>query len=385
MADNTLTGLIPDMYQALNTVSRELAGFIPAVLRNAAAERAAVGEKITWPVVPAGAAGNIAAAATGPDPAAKTVDAPYATISKSRSVPFFLTGEEVKGLSNAGIDQVIVRDNFAEAIRTLVNEIEVDLAAAAYKGASRAYGTAGTAPFGTASDLTDFANIVKIMNDNGAPQSDRHLVINSAAALNLRAKHAELLNVASAGDQELLRLGTFGKPIQGLYMGESAGLVLHTKGAGAGYVFDGAHAIGVHDIVLKTGADPILAGDIITQADDANNKYVVNTGITAAGTLIIGKPGLKDVDGDNGDAVTVGNNYTPNVAFHRNAIFLIARAPAAPTQGDSAIDSFIIQDPVTGLPFEVRMYAQYRRIAFEVGIAWGVKAVKSEHIAILLG
>lgn len=384
MADNTLTGLIPDLYQALDTVSRELAGFIPAVLRNASAERAAVGEKIAWPVVPAGTVGNITAAATGPDPAAKTYEAPYATISKARSVPFFLTGEEEKGLGNAGIDQVIIRNNFSDAIRLLVNEIEVDLAAASYKGASRAYGTAGTAPFGTAEDLSDFANIVKILNDNGAPNNDRHLVMNSAAALNLRGKHKELLNVAAAGGDLLLREGSLGK-IHGLALGESAGLVLHTKGTGASYVFDGAHAIGVHDIVLKTGTGTILAGDIITQVDDTVNKYVVNTGIDAPGTLVIGKPGLVSVDGDTGDAVTVGANYTPNVAFHRNAIFLVARAPAAPTQGDAAIDSFTIQDPVTGLAFEVRMYAQYRRIAFEVGIAWGVKAVKSEHIAILLG
>lgn len=383
MADNTLTGLIPDLFQALNIVSREQVGFITAVLKNAAAERAAKGEKIAWPVVPPGTAADIAAAATGPDPDAKTIEAPYATISKSRSVTFFLTGEEEKGLGNAGVDQVIIRDNFAEAIRTLVNEIEVDLAAEAYKGASRAYGTAGTAPFGTAEDFSDFANIVKIMNDNGAPKTDRHLVLNSAAALNLRSKHKELMNVAAAGGASMLREGVF-IPIQGLALGESAGLVLHTKGGGSAYVADGAAAVNVHDIAVKTGSGTILAGDIVTFEDDAGNKYVVNTGIAAPGTFVIGKPGVL-VDVDDGDDVTIGNNYTPNVAFHRDALFLAARAPAAPSRGDAAIDAIIIQDPETGLAFEVRMYAQRRRIAYEVGIAWGVKAVKSEHIVILLG
>jgi hypothetical protein len=99
---------MPTMYEALDVVSRELTGFIPAVNRNSTADRAAVGETVAWPVVPPLAASDFTPAAYGPSPSDITVGAPTLTLSKSKNVPFYLTGEDIRGLKNGNTDQIII-------------------------------------------------------------------------------------------------------------------------------------------------------------------------------------------------------------------------------------------------------------------------------------
>ena len=113
------------------------------------------------------------------------------------------------------------------------------------------------------------------------------------------------------------------------------------------------------------------------------NKYVVEQAFSG-GTVTIAAPGLRAALGD-GVAVTVGDGYTGNVAFHRNAIELAMRAPAVPEGGDAAVDAMVVQDPFSGLVFEIRAYKGYKKAMFEVAAAWGQKAWKPDFIAAILG
>lgn len=380
---NTLTNLIPTIYAAKDTVLRELTGFIPAVTMDASGEQAAKDQTIRYPVVAVETAADIAPAASGPDPAATTVGNATMSISKSKSSTFYWEGEEQKGLG--GLYNKILQDQFSQAMRVLVNEVEADLAAL-YIYASRAYGSAGTAPF--ASTLADPAQMFKILADNGAPLSDLQLVINTTAGAALRTL-AQLTKANEAGGDDLLRRGVL-LDLMGFMVRESAQVKNHTKGTAAAYAVDltAGYAVGSTTIHIDTGTGTMVAGDIFTNNKTGRdtNKYVVATGHggDADQDVVIAAPGLR-VAAVNNDVVGVGNSYAANLAFSRSAIHLLMRVPAMPEGGDAADDVTVISDPQTGISFQVAMYRQYRRVAFEVGLAWGVKAVKPEAIAILLG
>ncbi|WP_376960116.1 P22 phage major capsid protein family protein [Azospirillum sp. A26] len=386
---NTLTGLIPTIYEALDVVSREQIGFIPAVSRNSSAERAALNQAIMIPVAPATTLADNTPAVTAPNTGDQTIGNVTMTISNSKHAPIRWNGEEQRGLINAGSYQGILVNQFAQAFRALSNQIETDLFNATYKAASRAYGTAGTAPFGTAGDLSDIAQVRKILDDNGAPQTDLQLVLGSAGIANLRGKQNVLFKVNEAGTDVLLRQGIIGR-LEGMDIHNSNSIQAVTKGTGASYTTDTAgYAVGATQITLITGSGTILAGDTITIAGDSN-KYVVTSGVSAAGAITIANPGLKVAIGTSATNVTVGNTATPNVAFSTSAVQLITRAPALPVGPtgqpmDSADDMMQVTDPVSGITYDIAVYKQFMQLVYHVRLAWGVKCIKNEHVALLLG
>lgn len=375
---NTLTNLTPDLYEALDTVSRELVGLIPSVTLNASAERAAKGQTIRSAVAPAASAADITPAQKAPDTGDQTIGNKTLSISQSRGVAIRYNGEEQRGLNANGPGyQNVLRDQFAQAMRTLCNEVEQDIADL-YTSASRAYGTAGTTPFGTAGNFTDASEALKILKDNGAPLTGNQLVVSSAAGANMLGLQSR---VDVQGNDSMLRQGVI-LSTAGMDIRESAQINSHTKGTGASYQTDAAASVGDTTISVDTGSGTILAGDVVTFTGDSN-KYLVTSAL-ADGSFTIAAPGLLEAVADN-TAVTVGNGYAANMAFNRSAIVLVTRAPARPEEGDLAEDVMLMTDPRSGITFEVSMYKEYRQVHFEVALAWGVSAIKPEHMAVLLG
>jgi len=373
---NVLTGLSPTIYRALDIVSRELVGFIPSVSRDTSEDMASKDQIIRVPITQAQGSVDITPASASPESGNQTVSYVDMSISKAKMVPVQWTGEEEKALG--GQVSEILAAQFAQAMRTLANEVEADLAQS-YLRASRAYGSAGTTPF--ASTIADTAQMRKLLLDNGAPMGNMRMVIDTSAGANLRSL-TNLSHVNENGSDATLRRGIL-LDLNGFAIRESAGFVSHTKGAyTTGDTVGADEPVGETAIAVTFSDGDYLAGDVIYFGTDTAHKYVV----ASVGTNVINiqEPGL-EVAVASGATVTIANAYTPNLAFDSGAIKLLARQPAMPSVGDSADDIMVVTDPVSGLPFQIALYKQYRGVHYEVGLAWGTQVIKPEHVAILLG
>lgn len=385
---NTLTDLAPDLYAALDVVSRELVGMIPSVTVDARVNQAAVGQIVRSHVVPAANAliDNTPAMAF-PTAAYQTIGNQEIVITKSKSAPFSWQGNE-QDLLASGAGYMSVRANqMAQAMRKLVNDMEADLCAL-YATTSRAAGTVGTVPF--VSNTAALSAARKVLVDNGAPISDLQLVIDTNAGANLQT----LFNINSARDQAAANLSDQGilTTIGSTQVRESAQINTPTAGAMASATSTAAaFTVGQTVIPLATaGTGVVAAGDIITFANDTNQYNVASVSFAGANpasgdTITLAAPGLRKAQGVATRAITVLAASPRNMAFSRSAIVLATRMPERPAEGDLALDVMTIQDPRSGIAFEVSIYPGVRMVTYHIGLAWGVKNIKPEHTAQLLG
>lgn len=376
-----------DIFLGLKEVSNEATGFIQSVNTNTGAEVAAIGDQIKIPV---GTAGDVIDTPVGYGNISEgnsDVGAGTMAITKSKTVQIDWKGEHQQALMNSGVLGTVLAQQFADAFRKLRNAIEADTYAAACAGASRAYGTAGVTPFGTNNDMSDLANVQGILDANGAPETDRTIILSPAAKINLLSKQMNMIKVNETGSEETLRTGII-MPTYGFGVRTSAAAKKHTPTGTGSYAINAAAGFGVGatELAVDGGTAAISAGDVITIGSDAN-KYVVGSGSTTT-KIILNPTGLLASAADDA-AITLGNAYVASVALHRNAVALAIRPPAVPEfngqKMDTALAREYVTDPLTNITYEIAVYGGQRQLQFQVSVAWGVKAVNGEHIALLLG
>jgi hypothetical protein len=387
--DISLTGLTEILYQARDIVAQEPAGFMQSVTVNGGSEGVSAGGTVksmrtTEPTLET----TYTPGMTVPDAGDITTAVEELTLTQYAGASIPLKGEQWAQLANTVGEEEALRSLYAQSIRKMVNAIEFAVGTAAYQGSSRAVGTAGTAPFG--SNFEVLSDLYRILEDNGAPMSDGmlSLIINTAAAANLR-KRSTLTNVGDAGTDATLRRGEL-LNLYNMAIRSSAGVNSHTKGAGASYVVNNGNiAAGSTTLSVDGGTvntTGFKAGDVITIADEPTaGAYVVKTGLTStAGNVVINFPGLRGAIVD-GKAVTIGNSYAGNVAFHKAAIELAMRPPAQPPGGDAGEDIGVLVDERTGLSFSARLYKGYGANQIKLMAFYGIKVWKPEFVATLMG
>ena len=382
---NVLTELAADIYKAADIVGREQVGVVPSATINGGTERAAFGDTVRshftrYPTLTS----RYTPSLTIPEGDDQTVDNKTMTIDQVANIQIPWTGEDIKHVSNGAGFETIYGDQIAQAMRSITNAIETFAADVVYKGASRAVGAAGTTPFGSNFDV--IAEARQVLVDNGCPMDGQvTMALNTAAGTKLR-NLAQLQKANESGGTELLRRGTL-LDLQGIMLKESAGIAAHVKGAGAGYQASAAAAVDATTIALDGGTvntTGIKAGDVVTFAGDSNN-YVVGTGLTAvSGNVVLNETGLREALADNA-AMTVGNSYAGNVVFHRSAVEIVVRPPAQPQGGDAAVDRMTVQDPFSGLVYEIAVYKGYGKTMMDITTFYAAKAWKPDFIANVMG
>jgi hypothetical protein len=378
---NTFSALIPILYGDDQIVARELTGAVQSVKRDFSDQGAGLNQTIRVPIAPTTSVVTYTPAMTVTAGTDMTEGYADVVLQNNYMATFNLTGEQMAFLmsNKTNVEYVSwLRQCFQQAVRSVINQIETDLCTNIFLAASRATGTAATTPFG--SNLTDAAKQRKILDDNGCPLGDRHLVIGTAAGLNLRSL-TQLTNWLNVGDQTPRSTGAL-LDLFGIEIKESAQVQSHTAGTGANYVvnFSAGYAIGTTAITLGTGSGTILAGDIITFTGDTNN-YVVTTAL-AANVVTIAKPGLRQTLA-NTTACTVGATYTANFTLQRDSTVAVIRPPIIPAT--PVIRMYPLTDPDTGLTLLVCECVGDGMITYRVHAVTGYKVVQPANVAILMG
>ncbi len=383
----TLTALSENIFRARDKVARELVGFIPAVMLNSAADGVSLnGNVVSFRTSQPTLNTSYTPSMTIPAGDDQTIAGDTMQIGQTANVKIPITGEQFKQISNTVGGQAVIDDMFAQGIRTLVNAIESHLGTVIKNGSSRAYGTAGTAPF--ASDHKPLNYLRQILVDNGCPMDGQvSAVMNSSAGTNLR-NLSNLYKVNESGNDMLIRQGVL-QDISGFMLRESAGTASHTKGTAASSTTNAAgYAKNAAALTLASaGTGTLLPGDCVTFAGDTN-IYVAASGsndVSAGGILTLNRPGLQQAMSAATKAITVGASYAANMAFHRSAVELAMRPPSMPPGGDAAVDRMTVADDKSPLVFEVAVYKGYGMVMFDLTVFYQAKVWKPEFVATLLG
>lgn len=263
------------------------------------------------------------------------------------------------------------------------------------------------ASFTQAATAVDVSEAMTIPEGTAQTVDNKTLTINNARAVQIPYSGEEMRHLNNGigfetvyGDQIKQAMRTLCNEIEA-DLGEAFGTATGTAGSvGTGgttpFASDFDLIADVRKLLVDNGM-PTNDGQASIVLDTAAGAKLRNLAslqsVNQAGSSDLLRQGiLLDLQGFGmRESAQVYTNTTPdpdevmNVAFHRAAAELAIRAPAVPEGGDAADDALIVQDPHSGLVFEVRTYKGYRKSMIEVAASWGYKVWKPEFVGFIKG
>ncbi|MEA5465269.1 hypothetical protein [Leptothoe sp. PORK10 BA2] len=284
-----------------------------------------------------------------------------------KEVNFPLTEKQISLLENADAQIPMF---LANAVSPIVEAITAAIAAN-YKGIYGYVGTAGVTPFAAAP--TDAQNAKKVLTRQKCPKFMRRLVLNTDAYGNATGldAFARALNYGSA---EVVREGEINRAY-GFDWHEDAGMdgITHTNpnGTPAGWLVNQAnHALGNTTVVIDTGANAPVVGDIFTVAGDSQTYAVVGF---AANTITY-VPAARAAWANNA-AITFRAAHAINLAFHPMAFAFDSR-PATRLRIPGVTSNFMTWvDDMTGVVLRLEIRDEYHQTGFYLSCLWGNELV----------
>jgi hypothetical protein len=374
---NTLTNVIPQLLaQGLLTL-RQMAIMPRFVNRGWEAAAGEKGSTIDVPIPSAIAAqavthANIAPDDTGVSPTKTTI-----ALDQWWEAPFFMSDKDMLEAMNGTIPL-----QAQEAIKALANKVDGDILAL-YKQVYGYSGLAGAPPF--SSDLQEFLEASRVLDEQLAPTDPRFCVINPRAKANVLGLRA-LQDASFRGTTAGLQKGDIGE-LLGAFWAMDQNTPRHVAGTALGATTNNAgYAVGVKTVTLASaGTGTVLVGDVITFAGH-DQTYTITAGdgdVSGGGTLSF-EPGLAAVIPGSNTAITLKGSHRVNLAFHRDAFAFASRPFAgADPLGLGNFQSAV--DPVSGLALRLEVSRLHKRTRFSYDILYGVKCVRPELAARIAG
>lgn len=301
------------------------------------------------------------------------------TLSQWKYKQFQMSDKEMMESVTAGILPSAVDSS----VRALANAIDADLLAL-YKDIPYYHGTAGTTP----DAKEDVTGVRKVLQKNLAPNEMRRLLLDVEAEDKLLQVFSDAEKV---GSTEALRNACLGR-LFGFETYSDQLIQEHTAGtfAAGSPVVNGAVSAGATSMAIDGGSasETIKAGDAFTVAG-VDGQFVFTADATASTGAIASAsfyPAAPTGGFADNAVITILDDHTPSLAFHRDAFALAVRPLGDGGQSESSSIAIEV-DPLSGLPLRMETWRSPGNATryWRFDILYGVKTLQPELAARLLG